>query len=88
MYDKERLEGIVPIMQYYYDKGMHLQVNMYYHYYEKFKIVNPNLKLFYKKHICKNFYYLNSISASYIDNKEYKVFMTYCKPTDKKEDKK
>ena len=22
-----------------------------------------------------------------IDNKEYKVFMTYCKPTDKKEDK-
>ena len=22
-----------------------------------------------------------------IDDKEYKVFMTYCKPTDKKEDK-
>ena len=23
-----------------------------------------------------------------IDNKEYKVYLTYCKPTDKKEDKK
>ena len=72
LYDQNRLEGIASNMQYYYDNGMNLQVNMYYNYFKDYKIDNKNLKLFYKQHKYNDFYWLNSISASYISNKEYK----------------
>ena len=72
LYDQNRLEGIASNMQYYYDNGMHLQVSMYYNYFKDYKIDNKNLKLFYKQHKYNDFYWLNSISASYISNKEHR----------------
>ena len=68
-YDSNRLEGIVMNMQYYYDNLCHNSVNMYYSYFKNYNIDNVNLKLFYQRDKYEFFYYLNSISASYTNDK-------------------
>ena len=68
-YDIERIENIVRLTEYYYDKGNHLFVNMLY---EKFKnyTKEPSIdKLFIDMNSYENdLEYYNSISAYYINN--------------------
>jgi hypothetical protein len=69
-YDNNRLEGIVMNMEYFYNNSCHHSVNMYYNYFKNYQLGNSNLKLFYDHSKYEYFYYLNSISASYVVHRE------------------
>ena len=73
-FDPERIEGIVPAMEYLRSKGDHLLVNLLYH---KFKNYNKNIsvgasnKLFLDKTKYADYIeYNNSICAFYVDDKQ------------------
>jgi GR25 family glycosyltransferase involved in LPS biosynthesis len=70
-YDHERMEGVVTAAEIFHKRGEHLLVNALYH---RFKNYNQNPSEF-KLFVTQNAYkdkleYLNSISASYVNDKE------------------
>jgi hypothetical protein len=69
-YDKERIEGLVSAVEYYYNNRLHVSVNSVY---ETYKNYNKYLegKLFINQVQYKDVLeYYNSISAYYVNNKE------------------
>lgn len=78
-YDNERIEGIVNIVEYYYNKELYLLVNLIYHKFKNYKknFYNDN-KLFlenYKYNYLLEYY--NSISAFYV--KDFETGYICCK---------
>jgi len=76
-YDKERLEGIVKIMEYFYNKGQHFMVSSLYNKFKHVKICNPADKIFLDYSKYRDFHYYASISGCYCD--EHKSAYEACK---------
>jgi glycosyltransferase involved in cell wall biosynthesis len=69
-FDNERLDGIVRLMEFYYNNGLHFMVVSLY---EKFKNVNVGnfaSKIFYDDSVYSKFNYYNQISGCYADGKK------------------
>lgn len=67
-FDKERPEGIVQLMQYFYEKGNHLMVNALYLSSRKFVVYRDDDKLFFDVSTYHKSEYFNSISAFYVQD--------------------
>jgi len=76
-YDKERLEGIVKIMAYFYNKGQHFMVLALYNKFKHVKIGNAKDKIFLDYSKYHDFHYFASISGCYCD--EHKSAYEACK---------
>ena len=76
-YDNERLEGIVKIMEYCYNKGQHFMVSSLYNKFKHLKICNPVDKIFLDYSKYHDFHYYASISGCYCD--EHKSAYEACK---------
>mgnify|MGYP003640523750 CR=1 FL=1 len=66
-YDRERLEGIVKIMEYFYNKGQHFMVSSLYNKFKHVKIGNAGDKIFLDYSKYHDFHYFASISGCYCD---------------------
>jgi GR25 family glycosyltransferase involved in LPS biosynthesis len=70
-YDHERMEGVVSAMEIFQKKGEHLLVNALYHRFKNYNQNPSDFKLFVSQNSYKDkLEYLNSISASYVNDKE------------------
>ena len=70
-YDPERMEGVTISMELLQQKGEHLLVNALYHKFKNYNKTPNEYKLFVSHHEYKDkLEYLNSISASYVSDKE------------------
>lgn len=69
-YDKERIEGIVNLMKYYYDLDLHYIVNMFWNKFKNYKIFNCYEKIFLNDIDYPWFEYLNIVSAFYCNDKK------------------
>lgn len=70
-YDNERIEGIVVAMEILLKKGDHLLVNGLYHRFKNYNKIPSKDKLFVFQDLYKDkIEYFNSISASYVNDKE------------------
>ena len=70
-YDHERMEGVVSAMEIFQKKGEHLLVNALYHRFKNYDQNPSDFKLFVSQNSYKDkLEYLNSISASYVNDKE------------------
>jgi GR25 family glycosyltransferase involved in LPS biosynthesis len=70
-YDHERMEGVVSAMEILQKKNEHLLVNALYHRFKNYNQVPSDYKLFVSQNAYKDkLEYLNSISASYVNDKE------------------
>jgi len=67
-YDKERLEGIVKIMEYYYNNGKHFMVSALYNKFKHNSIGNASDKIFLDYSKYDDFHYFGSISGCYCDD--------------------
>ena len=76
-YDRERLEGPVNIMEYYYNKGNHFMVSALYNKFKHVKIGNAKDKIFLNYSKYQYFHYFASISGCYCD--EHKSAYDACK---------
>ena len=76
-YDKERLEGITKIMEYYYNKGAHFMVSSLYNKFKHVKIGNAQDKIFLDYSKYHDIHYFASISGCYCD--EHKSAYEACK---------
>ena len=76
-YDKERLEGIVKIMEYFYNKGQHFMVSSLYNKFKHVKIGNAKDKIFLDYSKYHDFHYFASVSGCYCD--EHKSAYEACK---------
>ena len=76
-YDKERLEGIVKIMEYFYNKEQHFMVSSLYNKFKHVKIGNAKDKIFLDYSKYHDFHYFASVSGCYCD--EYKSAYEACK---------
>ena len=76
-YDKERLEGIVKIMEYFYNKKQHFMVSSLYNKFKHVKIGNAKDKIFLDYSKYHDFHYFASVSGCYCD--EYKSAYEACK---------
>ena len=76
-YDGERLEGIVKIMEYFYNKGQHFMVSSLYNKFKHVKIGNARDKIFLDYSKYHDFHYFASISGCYCD--EHKSAYEACK---------
>ena len=70
-YDIERMEGLIFIIDHFYQEGLHILVNALYHKFKNTKCKNINEKLF----VIKNMYndrleFFNGISAYYANDKQ------------------
>lgn len=68
-YDKDRIEGIVSLVELFYNKGYHILVNSLYHKYKNYSKPTHKLFLFDEKYNDELEYY-NSISAFYSNDLE------------------
>jgi len=66
-FDKKRLEGIVRIMQYYYNKGIHFMVVSLYEKFKNIGTVDITTALFHNNMVYSEFNYYNQISGYYAD---------------------
>ena len=66
-YDNERLEGIVKIMEYYYNKGVHFMVSALYNKFKHISLdsINQNGKIFLDRSKYHSLHYFASISGCY-----------------------
>lgn len=70
-YDNERIEGVVAAMEILLKKGDHLLVNGLYHRFKNYNKIPSKDKLFVFQDLYKDkIEYFNSISASYVNDKE------------------
>ena len=69
-YDRERLEGIAKIMEYYYNKGQHFMVSSLYNKFKHIKMGNSFDKIFLDTSKYHFFHYFASISGCYCDEKK------------------
>ena len=76
-YDRERLEGIVKIMEYFYNKEQHFMVSSLYNKFKHVKIGNAKDKIFLDYSKYHDFHYFASISGCYCD--EHKSAYEACK---------
>ena len=76
-YDRERLEGIVKIMEYFYNKRQHFMVSSLYNKFKHVKIGNAKDKIFLDYSKYHDFHYFASISGCYCD--EHKSAYEACK---------
>jgi tetratricopeptide (TPR) repeat protein len=76
-YDKERLEGIVNIMGYFYNKGSHFMVSSLYNKFKHINIGHAKDKIFLDYSKYHEFHYFASISGCYCD--EHKSAYEACK---------
>ena len=76
-YDRERLEGIVKIMEYFYNKRQYFMVSSLYNKFKHVKIGNAKDKIFLDYSKYHDFHYFASISGCYCD--EHKSAYEACK---------
>ena len=76
-YDKERLEGITKLMEYFYNNGQHFMVSSLYNKFKHIKIGNAAGKIFLDYSKYHDFHYFASISGCYCD--EHKSAYEACK---------
>ena len=64
-YDRERVDCVTYLMEYFYNRGNHFMVNALYTKCKNYNMKNPETKLFLLTHTYDKFEYFNSISAFY-----------------------